>query len=154
MDEAFAQVEVGAGATTPPPGSWPPVAGTDATLFICYDSDCGLDRLCRKDSSLGDAAEGVFLSQFDAGRSRPAVAGNGALAVFVDTFNDLCLIVVAGGATEECLGYQGSVFSAAVSRDGETLAFILLDAAGEPDSRINVADGAGNVTSYQLSLPA
>lgn len=72
--------------------------------------------------------------------ARPSVSGDGSFAVFVDAQNDICFIPTDGSFAETCLGFPGSTNSVAMSPDGSTFAFVLLDGAGNPDNAINVVD--------------
>ena len=159
--EAFERVEILDNIpSTPPPPSTTAISGPDLTLFICFDPELGANFLCRRDASLGDEPSiGDYLSQFDVFPSRPSVSGDGTIAAFVDSINDMCLIRTdldfSAQLSEVCLGLPGTVASVSVSSNGNLFAFVLLDTNGQPESFITVIDLSNdNSTSQTFKLVA
>ncbi|MBL9126182.1 MAG: M4 family metallopeptidase, partial [Verrucomicrobiales bacterium] len=152
--EAFDAIEVFSAPETPAPAPVPVVSGPDSTLFIAADPFFGDLTLYRQESAQGDGGGG---SDFAYGirLSRPAVTGDGQLALFVDEDNDLCLAETANPNSRECLNVPGLVHSVAVSPDSRFGAFVFRDAnTGEPDNRIrliNLADGSSQ--TFELLAP-
>ncbi|MGE3311720.1 MAG: M4 family metallopeptidase [Limisphaerales bacterium] len=153
--EAFDAVEIFAAPKTPPPPSVPVVSGPDSTLFIAADPFFGDLALYRHEAAQGDGPTG---SDFAGGimLSRPAITGDGQLALFVGIDNDLCLAETANPFSRECLGVPGLVHSVAVSPDGRLGAFVFRDAFfGQPDNRISLIDLAdGSSRPFELLAPA
>jgi bacillolysin len=144
------------GITDAPPTPEPPpntkVNGPDSSVFA-YWNGFGY-YLARRETAKGDGTDGVYLSWYPIAGSRPSVAGNGSLAVFVNANNDICYIPTDGSAAEQCLGYPGSVSSVALSRDQGKAAFVFLDALGQPENRITVIDLKTQATNtYTLTAP-
>lgn len=135
----------------------PPVAGSDATLFVYFDTRTNADFLGRRETS-GDGASGIPLSRFSIAEERPSVSGDGSLAVFVDSIHDVCLIPTDNSAAETCLGLPAQgirVSSVGMSRDASRFGFVLLHADGTPDNRIIVVDLKTKATaSYTLTSSA
>lgn len=149
--EAFDEVEILAATPAPPPPDTPPVAAADSTLFVYRD---GPILLGRRETALGDPAEGVGLGTTAAAAARPAVSGDGTLAFFVTSTNDACFIATTGGGGPSCLGLPGQIASVSMSRDERFYAFVLLDPAGQRDNRITVVDLASNsARTYTLVSP-
>ncbi|HHK60423.1 MAG TPA: M4 family peptidase, partial [Desulfobacterales bacterium] len=154
IKEAFDQVEVFEAAATPKsPTPRKPVQGNDAIVFVAYD-DWGYPYLqaCENGSC-------QWLTQNPVRPSRPAVSGDGSLALFVNADYDLCLVPTDGNSWEECLGYGGTVASVAMSPDGTRFAFVLLDQSTlEPEDKITVltcqADGSSCSDPQQYDLMA
>jgi hypothetical protein len=154
--EAFDAVEIFDGGATPEPPDFPGVSGTDATVYVYYDVDEEDYFLARQDSGLGDPAEGISLSGFPVSPQRPSVTGDGSTAVFVSAFNDACTIPTDASSEvfEECIGAEGSVYSATVSPDGSLFAFVLQDDAGQPQNTITVVDTtSGAERTFPLRAP-
>jgi len=160
---AFDAVEIFDGRGTPVPPPFPGVDGGDATLFLFWDPTVESYFIGRQESAQGDPAEGVQLIGTSVTGSRPAVTGDGRVAVFVNTVNDVCLvntdgspIETEGEAVEVCLGFPGFVSSVAVSPDGNQFGFVFLDSFGNPDNRISVIDLAegGETRTFTLFAPA
>jgi bacillolysin len=151
--EAFDAVEIVAGDATPEPPPFPGVQGDDATLFLFFDPFEFGFFLARREE--GDAPLGVPLTVFAVAESRPAVAGDGSVAVYVDAFNDLCVIDTAGEFFEECLGFPGVVGSVAMTPDANRFGFVLLDELGLPADVITVIDlEPERVVEFPLRSPA
>lgn len=153
--EAFDAVEIFAAPETPAPSQVPVVSGPDSTLFISADPFFGDLTLYRQETAQGDGQNG---SDFADGirLSRPAITGDGQLALFVDVDNDLCLAETANPFSRECLNVPGLVHSVAVSPDGRFGAFVFRDInTGQPDNRIsliNLVDGTSR--PFELLAPA
>lgn len=142
--DAFTFVEIADGPGSEPPDPFPGTEGEDATLFLRLADTVGGGQsyfLYRQEIP-GDGAFGAPLSAFDVKASRPAVLGDGSLAVFVDSIDGLCFIPTDGSAEEDCdPGLAGVVSSVAVSPDGNLFGFVLVDPlTGDPDKFINVFD--------------
>jgi Zn-dependent metalloprotease len=159
---AFDAVEIFDGGSTPEPQPFPGVNGEDATLFLFYDPSVDEYFLARREGAQQDGEGGVQLVESSVAPVRPAVAGDGSFAVFVDTNNDVCLTTTDGSPISEvdpspsvCLGFPGLVRSAAVSPDGARFGFVLLT-AGMPDNAISVIDldENGTTRTYPLHAPA
>lgn len=157
---AFDAVEIGDGDSTPVPPPFPPVGGDDATLFLFWDGSAY--ALGRREAALGDGAEGVRLLDAPLAAARPAVTGDGSVAVFVGADADVCFVNTdgspidpEGGGVEQCLGFPGFISSVAVSPDGERFGFVFLDENGVPDNRLSVIDlaGGGETRTFTLRAP-
>lgn len=149
--EAFDEVEILAATPAPPPPETPAVAAADSTLFVYRN---GPLLLGRRETALGDPAQGVGLGTTAAAAARPAVSGDGTLAFFVTSTNDACFIATTGGGAPSCLGLPGQIASVTMSRDASFYAFVLLDSAGQRDNRITVIDLPRNATqTYTLVSP-
>lgn len=152
---AFDAVQIFDTPSNPQPSPFPGVSGPDATLFVYLDDASGSYHLGRQETALGDPAQGVSLSRLAVARSRPAVSGDGSIALFVSASHDLCLIPTDGSQAEECLGAAGLVHSVAVTPDLSLASFILLDPAGNALNQINVVDIAtGDAVTYDLVATA
>lgn len=150
--EAFDAVEIFAGGATADPVPFPTVNAPDSTLFLYVDSNSGQLGLGRREDALGDPSWGVPLSCSPVAQKRPAVSGDGTLAVFVRADNALCLIETNSAGCEECLaGSEGLGYSVAMSPDGKRFAAVLRDELGQPDNAINVVDVvSGAVQRFEL----
>jgi Zn-dependent metalloprotease len=154
--EAFDKVEIFDG--TPPPGPMPGpgIDGPDATLFAALEpvnTTATAWFLARQETALGDPPEGVLLSQFDIQPRRPSVSGDGQIAIFVDSVNDLCFIPTTGGVEEDCLGIPNAIHAVTLSPSGRFAAVVLLDPSGNPDNRIILFDLVNQV-SQEIPLLA
>ena len=159
VTEAFDAVEIGTGGSTPPPPTFPPVSGPDATVFLFRDPRVGIPPpwfLGRREEALGDPAEGVGLSFFPVWPTRPSVTGNGQVVVFVDSEQDVCTVPSNGASPEQCLGAPGRFASVAASPDGRFVSAVLRRLpTGEPDNTIEVLEVATtNVFTFPLRAPA
>ncbi len=152
--QAFDAVEIVGDTPTPEPPPFLGVSGPDATLYVVFDPDSEAYILGRREPALGDGEVGVPLSRGSVAAERPSVVGDGSLAFFVSTDNDVCSIDTAGQDPETCFGFAGQISSVAVSPNGQLLGVILLDALGNPDNAINVLDLADeSVRSFSLRAP-
>ncbi len=153
--EAFDAVEIFAAPQTPAPAPVPVVSGADSTLFIAADPFFGELTMYRQETAQGDSvngsdfAEGILLS-------RPAVTGDGQLALFVGADHDLCFAETSNPFTRECLDNPGLAHSVAVSPDGLYGAFVFRDAfTGEPENRISLIQLVdGTASTFELLAPA
>lgn len=135
--EAFDEVEIYR-ATSPPPPSTPPVSAPDSLVFNFVEN--GQRFLGRRESAAGDAEQGVYLSDGEIAEfSRSSVSGDGSVAVFVNKEHDLCFVATSGTVEEECLGFPGEVWSAAMSPDLSRFAFVFMN-ENQPDNRIVIFD--------------
>jgi Zn-dependent metalloprotease len=151
-EEAFDTVGIKLTATTPPPPSIPAIQGDDATVFLC-PGPLGFNYyICRKDPYFDDPDEGVYLSTTPVRPTRFSVTKDGSVAMFVSSDNDICMIRTDGMA-EACLGYEGTVHSAAMNVDGSKFAIIMLTPYGEPDNTINVLT-EDEIITYDLTAPS
>lgn len=149
--EAFDAVEIFEDNSTPEPQSFPAVSGPDAVLFAYYDQQVGalLGRL-----EEGDPERGVRVSCFNIAPSRASVSGNGSFAVYLNLFQDICLVGTHPNQCETCLGYPGLVNSVAMSPDGSLSAFVFLDEYGIPTSSINVYNfNTKEAKTFELVAP-
>lgn len=153
--EAFDAVEIFDSTPNPAPDPFPGSSGSeDSTLFLFVDPGTGLLQLGRRETALGDPAQGSFLAAVPVNAARPAVSGDGTVAAFVDSTNDICLIDTAAPGSEECLGFPGLVYSVAMSPDASLFGFVFLDGLGNPTNQITVIDvETGADTTYQLVAP-
>ena len=133
--EVFDAVEILDAPPAPEPPPVPGVSGLDATLLVFFDPAFG-DFLGRREEAFNDPTQGVFLSTFSVSRTRASVSGDGTLAVFVDSINDICFIDTDGLSAESCLGLAGTVSSVAMSPDTNRYAFVLLDEFGGVEDSI------------------
>lgn len=150
---AFDTVEIFAAPTTPEPTPIPVVQGQDSTLFV-YEQLFGFG-LGRHESAQGDPSSGVTMAS-SIKPSRPAVSGDGALALYVNDANDLCILATSDPDSRQCLGFEGLVHSVALSPNSKFLAFVLRDArTGDPEGRITVANLDQNTErTFTLVSPA
>ena len=138
--EAFSAVEIFDQAGSPLPVPIPSFSGEDATLFTLFDSERSATFLARREISLGDPEEGVFLSEIPiAPSNRPSLMDNGLLGVFVSEENDACIFNTFP-ARAACLGFAGQVSSVAISGDGRFFSFVSLDDSGEPINLIAIGE--------------
>ncbi len=153
--EAFDAVEIFSAPETPEPTPLPAVQGPDSAFFISADPFFGGPTLYRREEALGDDSLGTFFSN-SVLVSRPAVTGDGTIAVFVNSFYDICLADSADPTTGGCLGFAGLVHSLAVSPDGQLAAFVFRNPqTGEADNRISVINLAANTSlTFELLAPA
>jgi Zn-dependent metalloprotease len=160
--DAFDAVEIFDGRGTPEPSPFPPVTGVDATLALFFDSFTENYQLSRRESSLGDPNDGVQLIDPPVDAAKPSVTGDGEIAVYVDTNDDVCFVFTDGtpfdpesGSIETCLGVNG-INSVGMAPDGDHYGFVLLDDDGFPDNFIHVIDLSGPepvTRSFELHAP-
>jgi len=152
---AFDTVEIFAAPETPTPPSVPVVSGPDSTLFISADPFFGDLTLYRQESAQGDSQNGSDFAD-GIGLSRPAITGDGQLALYVGGDFDLCFAETASPSTRECFNIPGLVHSVAVSPDGRSGAFVFRDHnTGLADNRISLVNLAdGTTRTYELLAPA
>jgi bacillolysin len=152
--EAFDAVEIFATPATPEPSPIPAVQGPDSSLLIGIDPSTLDIALGRAEAALGDPSDGVALVE-SVKEARPAVAGDGSFALFVDAINDLCGVDTNDPKTLQCLGLKGLVHSVALSPNGQLAAFVLRDpATGQPLNQINVYDLVKDTTrTFKLLSP-
>lgn len=151
--KAFDLVEIFAAPTTPEPTPVPVVQSPDSTLFI-YE-DFFSFNLGRRESAQSDQAAGSIFA-LDIKKQRPAVTGDGSVVMMVSADNDLCAAETADPNSLECLGFAGSVHSAAIAPNGKLAAFVLRNAlTGEPEGSVTVIDfDSGESRTYTLIAPA
>jgi len=151
--EAFDAVEISDDEGTPEETpSLTPVSGDDLLLFVYYDSDYGIYLLGRRESD--DPEEGVKLSSHAVKLSRPSISRDGTFGVFVSEDDDLCFIETGGMTSEECLGFNGLIKSAAMSPDGNLYGFVFSDRTGETLNSISVIDLETDTTrTFELVSP-
>ncbi|MGZ8219010.1 M4 family metallopeptidase [Methylomagnum sp.] len=139
---AFDAVEIFGGNSTPNPTPIPVVSGDDSTLCTYYDASARHHRLCRRESALGDPAEGIKLSNYAVTRARASVSGDGHRAVVVNSLSDACLLYTDGGVSRssDCLGLEGQISSVAMAPEGDRFAVVFLDERGKPENSINLID--------------
>ena len=154
---AFDAVEVFDATAVPAPKTIPAIEGQDATLFIYYNATTKSYFLARKEIG-SDGADGATLSRFDVSASRPSISGDGTVAAFIDSVNDVCLISTDGSQQEKCLDLPKSgirVSSVAMSPDAARFGFVLLDSQGKPDNQIDLIDlTSKTVRPITLNAPA
>lgn len=153
--EAFDAVEIFAAPETPAPPPVPVVSGPDSTLFIAADPIFGDLTLYRQETAQGDSPSGSDFTE-SIRLSRPAITGDGSVALYVSADNDLCAAETANPASRQCLNLPGLVHSVAVSPDGHSGAFVLRDAnTGQPDNRISIVNlDTGASQAFELLAPA
>jgi bacillolysin len=152
--EAFDAVEIFATPPTPEPTPLPPVQGPDSTLLISFNPAFGGIALGRREAVFNDPIDGVPLVN-SVKEARPAVSGDGSVAVFADGAHDVCIVSTDDSSTLECTGNDGLVHSVAISPDGTLVAIVLRDlATGQADNRITILDIAKDTTrTYELLAP-
>ncbi len=149
--KAFDMVEVLASTPAPPPPTTPPVNATDSSVVVYRD---GTLLLGRRETALGDPAQGSRLTTMPVAEERPSVSGDGTIVFFVSSTNDACFVPTNGSAAPSCLGFAGQIASVAMSRDQNVFAFVFLK-NGIPDNRIGVVDLKKGMTAvYNLVSPA
>ena len=140
--KAFDAVEIFDASAPSAPPSIPTVNGPDATLFVFFDPKANASFLARRELA-SDGDLGIVLSHFAVSEERPGVSGDGSLAVFVDSTDDVCLIPTDGSQAETCLKLPSSgihVSSVGMSRDANRFGFVLLGSDGNPENSIIVVD--------------
>jgi hypothetical protein len=153
--QAFDVVQIYDTAGTPEPQPGPTTAGSDAVLFLSWDSRMTQYKLSRRETVLGDSTVGEWVSNAALAPTRPSVSLDGRIAVFVTDNNDLCLFATDTAYSESCLQKPGMFYSAAISPDGNTFGFVLLGTNGEPDNRITVTNiSTDKSETYTLTAPA
>jgi len=154
--EAFDAIGVTAAPATPAPTPVPVVTGEDANLHLYPYTDFFRTAydLYRRETARGDGAEGRRFAR-NLKLTRPAVSGDGALAVLVTEDHDLCLAATDDPASVECLGLAGRVHAVALSPDGRRAALVLRDPfTGQPLNRIELIDLVGeDDRSFGLVAP-
>ena len=152
--EAFDAVEIFATPPTPEPTPLPPVQGADSTLLISFNPVFGGIALGRRETAFNDPIDGIALVN-SVKEARPAVSGDGTVAVFADGAHDVCIVSTDDSSTLECTGNDGLVHSVAISPDGTLVAVVLRDIlTGQADNRITILDIAKDTTrTYELLAP-
>lgn len=149
--KAFDAVEIIEDSGTPSdPNERPPVSGKDATLFVYFNN--GFYFLGRREGN--DPNYGVQLSNVPISPKRPVVSGDGSKAVFVSADNDICGVATNGSGAAQCLGYNGSVYSIAMTSDTNRWAFVLMNNRGIATNQILIIDlKAKTQKVYDLVAP-
>lgn len=159
---AFDWVEIFDAPAPQEPAPLPQVDAPDAAFFLSYIYDDFWEvldgpYLVRKDPSLGDAGGGVVMNTWKyPAQSRVSVTGDGSYTIYVTEDFDLGFIETADseGQTTDWLGVPGSIWSVAMSPDGQRYAFVLLDQSGMPTSQITVYDyPTDSARSLDLYVP-
>lgn len=152
---AFDAVEIFGAPPTQDPTPVPVVQGPDSTIFVYFDAILNTFNLGRRETAQGDNEFGSIFA-LDVRPTRPAVSGDGALALFVDSSFDLCIVATDDGNTRDCLGFAGLVHSVALSPDKRLVAFVLRNPdTQQPDGQINVVDvETGESKTYNLVAPS
>lgn len=131
------------------------VGGSDAMVFVFPFK--GAEYLGRREFP-ADGPYGVDLSWYGAARSRPSVTVDGSIAAYVSSNHDFCLVPTAQAYSDACLGLAGEVHSVAMSGDGNTFAFVLMDTGVDPprpENRITLFRvGQKQTEDYALVAPA
>ncbi|MFN8544812.1 MAG: M4 family metallopeptidase [Candidatus Binatia bacterium] len=152
--QAFDSVEIGDGDGTVPPPPFPGTSGSDSLLFL--GSLSGTTVAGRFEPGLGDPAGGVALSLTPAAARRPAVTGDGTVAVFVRSDFAACVVPTDGSSEANCIeSSAGQVHSIAVSPDGRKIGLVLRDpGTGDPADQIDVLDTqSSQVQAFPLRAP-
>jgi Bacterial Ig domain len=138
-------------APTIPPQTVP---GADSLLFVYLDVANLQFNLGRREAAQGDDEDGVRLAT-RVNIQRPAVTGDGSIALFLTEDSDLCAVNTADRNSRRCLGIAGRVRSVAVSPDATLFAFVFYNATnGLPEDKITLVNLAANKsTVYQLVSP-
>ena len=135
--EAFDSVEIFAYPIRPdePLGSRHVTSGNDAALFLYHLDSANVYSLGRREQAFSDVPAGRHMGS-GLKLARISVSADGAKAAFVSSENRLCVIATADGS----LLSQGDpvVHSAAISRDGNYAAFVLLNNQGLRTNQIVV----------------
>jgi Zn-dependent metalloprotease len=152
---AFDGVEIFAAPTTPEPTPLPTVPGADSLLFVNYDPWSDAYVMGRREAAQNDDPSGSLLAPY-VSLGRPAITGDGSLALFVSEDFDLCVVETANPDSRECLGFAGKVHSVAISPDSRLAAFVLRDPeTGNADGKITVLDLVEDqVSTYNLVAPS
>jgi hypothetical protein len=82
--------------------------------------------LARREAAQGDNQNGTVLAD-GVILARPAVTGDGSIAMFVSPDFDLCAVNTVDYNSRLCLGYPGRIHSVAISPDAKLAAFVLRD---------------------------
>ncbi|MCZ7652127.1 MAG: M4 family metallopeptidase [Thermoanaerobaculia bacterium] len=130
-------------APAPGSGAGSDASGEDAAVFLFYDTEASTYFLGRRETSLGDPEQGVYLNDHPAALTRLSVTGDGALLFFVNAEHDACFADTDTGEVN-CIGVPGQVESVAMAKTGLRYAFVMRDGQGQPTDRITVIDLGGN----------
>ncbi len=159
---AFDRAEIFDGPASIRPAPIGAVEGADAVLYLGVRTNeisgtVECPSLYRHESPLGDTSGGVVMELGKApGYGRISVTGDGTWALCVTEDKDVAFFPTAetGGQNVSYLSLPGSVWSAAVSPDGQRFAYVLLGIDGEPGGQIVVYDSPSDTSrSYELYLP-
>lgn len=152
--EAFDAVEIFGAPPTPDPTPIPSVQGPDSTLLISFNPAFGGLALGRRETALNDPIDGVALVN-SVKQARPAVSGDGTIAVFADGANDVCVVETDDSNTLECTGNDGLIHSVAISPDATLVAVVVRDqVTGQADNKITILDLARDTSrTYDLLAP-
>ncbi len=154
VGKAFDVVEIFDQQAPPPPQPLPETSGADSAV-VAFDYIDGFRYLGRRESALGDPTLGTFLSLVTiAPGTRPAVTGDGTLAVCVSSDYDGVFLNTMTGASQ-FFDLSGEVASVAVSADATVYGLVFQDPfSGVRDNRIDVYDSkTSRWTSYELKNP-
>lgn len=151
--EAFDTVQILDAPGSPEPSPVPVVPGQDSNLHL-YETGgifgASYD-LYRHEAALGDDVSGRRFTS-DVELTRPAVTGNGQIAMFVTGDHDLGLAATDDVGSAIFLGLEGLVHSAAISPDGRWVALVSRNPdTGEPMDEIGLFDLV-NSTNISLKL--
>jgi Zn-dependent metalloprotease len=156
IKQAYDGVEIFDAPDSPAPAPSPTINAPDSTLFIGVGIFGDL-YLARREAAAGDSALGTILNT---GLASPAgkrisITGDGSLAVFVTSDNDIGLVKTDGGGSTVA-DVSGTVHSIAISPDGNRVAVVLLDpVSGLPNNEIDLFDlASGKTTAVKLFSPA
>ncbi len=113
---AFTSVGIFEGDPTQPVSPTPQVNNSDSTLFITNSNN--LNRQESNDLITPEPAISTRLS-------RPSVSGDGTLAAYIDTSNNVCTISTLDLTSPNCLNPSVQAHSVALSPNKKKLAYVL-----------------------------
>jgi bacillolysin len=154
VGDAFDAVGIVDLPPTPSPGRLPPVDAPDSALAIYHNAANTQFAMARRESALGDDPFQGSTKIRGVKKARLAVTGDGREFVFVSEGADLCYSQTESPADSlRCLGFDGLVFSVAISPSASKFALVRRDrTTGEPQGVILVTDGKIS-DEYQLLAP-
>ncbi len=156
IKQAYDGVEIFDAPDSPAPAPIPTINAADSTLFLTVDPIFRELYLGRRELVSGDPVTGTILNTHDVIPSgkRISVTGDGSLAVFVTADNDIGVIRTDGQGVSFA-NVSGAVHAVTISPDGNRVAVVLLDSAGQPLNQIGILDLAtSHATSIKLLSPA
>ncbi len=141
---AFDAVEIVDAPASPAPGGIPVVQGPDSTLCLRGDPVSYEYDLFRRETAQGDGTTGAFISTIDyLSHQKVSVSGDGSYAVYVTSDNDFGT-VATDGTGAQLAGIPGTVYSVAMTPDGNRIAFVPLNFFGYAENAISVVDLAAD----------
>lgn len=148
---AFDTVEIYDSPTQPTPNTGTAPNSEDSVIMMSIEN--GEIHTKRYEKTQGDPAQGSNISSTTAYGQRPAVSGDGEIAAFITTNNDLCLVGIVSGE-ESCLNSPGTYHAVAFSPDSRYISLILIDSSTKTVSNsvviIDMSTDPSTSVEYEL----